>query len=134
MGVYFEGNRPFTDGRLKGKDKDGKDKTVNKKLLIDTGAAISAIDASNAKNFKYKVEGGSAKGAGGSSLQIGSCITMKFNRQKADKSGEEEVECHRRFALYKGSFSILGMDQLEETETDLFVSPKKKTGELRPAA
>lgn len=130
MSVRFEGLDAVTDGKLEGQDGAGNTVTVNKKLLIDPGAQISCIDASNASNFKYTVEGGSATGAGGGSMQIGSCITMKFNREKADGSGEEETSCHLRFAIINASYSILGMDQLEHTGTDVFLSPKRKIGKL----
>lgn len=139
MTVYYEGGRPYTDGELTGTDDSGNPVTRPKKFLIDTGAAISAIDLDNAKAFKLHVEGGSATGAGGGAMQVVSGVTMRFKRRPRSPgpddppAGETEewVDCSVACAVLKhGGYSIIGQDQRRSTGTILYDDPEHSHGQL----
>lgn len=139
MTVYYEGGRPYTDGELSGTDDSGNPVTRPKKFLIDSGAAISAIDEDNAKAFKLTVEGGSASGAAGGAMQIVTGVTMRFKRRPHSPGPddppptetEEWVNCAVRCAVLKhGGYSILGQDQRTSTSTILYDDPAHSHGQL----
>jgi len=129
-----EDGRPYTQGKLVGKDAAGADVTTEKRFLVDTGAQLSAIDEENFKKFKAEDMKGAGKGeaAGGEALSVYRCVTMRFKRNnKADPPVEEEKDCHMLFFVVKRKYSILGNDQLKSTGTDFAVSARKGTAELK---
>ena len=130
-GTEVIGNRPFVNGTI-----DFGNGATKKKYLIDTGAGVSCINEDNfaklvKKGAKPKPAGNKkVKTAGGEKNVKVYKGKMTFKRQKVDGKGVEEVSCDRDFYVIPSS-NILGMDQLEKTETTLFYDPAGKKIELK---
>lgn len=120
--------RPFQGGELRG-TSNGSPVTQQKEFLFDTGAEISAIDPDNAAHFDLTPTGGGAQGAGGGALSVYSGVTMRFKRRNRNDV-EEWVECSLDFAVVQRNYSIIGVDQLSETGTEIDWNPTERTGEL----
>ncbi|HZW52385.1 MAG TPA: hypothetical protein VFF00_00050 [Candidatus Elarobacter sp.] len=124
--------RPWQKGKAKGK-KDGKDVQVDKEWLIDTGAELSCITESNARNFDLTangVIGGGHAGTAGDPVVAKDGVTMKFRALKADGT-EEEIECSITVYVVPDRFpEILGNDQLAKFGLGVAWNPKTRAGKI----
>ncbi len=119
----MSGKRPYTYGELRAAKVGGGTVSIGKWFMVDSGAQISVVDASNIAALKAAggvvapgVGAGStgASGAGGGVLGSAYGITMVFS------VGGQARKCDLKVAVNTGkTYSIIGADQQANTNATM---------------
>src|SRR5436853_307668 len=104
-----------TEGKVLGKDANGKDIVRDKKFLIDSGASSSCIDRDNLKDMQLTYKGASTTVTAGGMITEDIFTGATFQFQGKNAKGEKvDFKCSEPFAI--SQLPILGADQFKKTK------------------